>query len=117
MASWKYKGACVGFDYTIWFRTKTVAVAKRVCRICPVQAECLAHAIENEEEGVWGGTTAQERKEMTCLVSTTTELAFEPTTTITPTTVLPEETPTTTIEITPTTTETLTITSGRASST
>lgn len=36
--------------------------AKRVCRRCPVRAECLAYAIANDERyGVWGGKTEVER--------------------------------------------------------
>jgi len=32
------------------------AGAKEVCAACPVQAECLAYAVEHKEEhGVWGG--------------------------------------------------------------
>lgn len=29
--------------------------ARKFCLACPVIAECLAHALENEEEGTWGG--------------------------------------------------------------
>ncbi len=37
--------------------------AKRICGGCPVQAACLRWALENrEDEGVWGGTTADERR-------------------------------------------------------
>lgn len=42
---------------------ETIAAAKRVCSTCPVQAECLAHAMANPEVGVWGGTTEVERRE------------------------------------------------------
>ena len=39
--------------------------AKRVCSRCDVRAACLAHAIANRERfGVWGGTTAWERRRM-----------------------------------------------------
>lgn len=38
------------------------AKAVAVCRACPVQAECLAYALEHDERyGIWGGTTALER--------------------------------------------------------
>lgn len=34
----------------------TVAVAKGLCRSCPIQAECLRGALERQEPwGVWGG--------------------------------------------------------------
>lgn len=39
--------------------------AKRVCNNCPVIAECLTQAIENDEPfGVWGGYTARERHDI-----------------------------------------------------
>ena len=35
--------------------------AKRMCASCPVKAPCLAHALEFEDFGIWGGTTPEER--------------------------------------------------------
>lgn len=38
-------------------------IAKRICRGCPVQRECLAEALDNRIEfGVWGGMTERERR-------------------------------------------------------
>lgn len=39
-------------------------VAKAVCKGCPYLEECLAWALVNDEPGVWGGTTASERRSM-----------------------------------------------------
>lgn len=37
--------------------------AKQVCGSCPVKAECLAEALDNQIEwGVWGGMTERERR-------------------------------------------------------
>jgi WhiB family redox-sensing transcriptional regulator len=37
--------------------------AKAVCGECPVERECLAWALEtNQDAGVWGGTTEDERR-------------------------------------------------------
>lgn len=37
--------------------------AKAVCRTCPVNQECLEHALESKEAyGIWGGLTELERK-------------------------------------------------------
>ncbi len=37
--------------------------AKQVCLRCPVRAECLAEALDNQIEwGVWGGMTERERR-------------------------------------------------------
>ena len=36
--------------------------AKEVCSSCPYRLECLRLAIELDADGIWGGTTAGERK-------------------------------------------------------
>ena len=39
--------------------------AKRICRRCPLAAECLAWAIETRQDwGIWGGTTPAERRRL-----------------------------------------------------
>lgn len=39
------------------------AAAVRLCRTCPLRDSCAAHAIEEQEpHGVWGGTTAADRR-------------------------------------------------------
>ena len=44
--------------------------AIQVCRRCPVQLDCLEHALELEEAGVWnvlgiwGGMTVKERRSL-----------------------------------------------------
>ena len=39
--------------------------ALRICRHCPVQAECLEFALDTDQRwGVWGGTTEMQRAEM-----------------------------------------------------
>jgi WhiB family redox-sensing transcriptional regulator len=41
---------------------KRVAAAKALCRLCTGQRRCLAEAMAREEQfGIWGGTTPQER--------------------------------------------------------
>jgi len=38
--------------------------AKAICRVCPVQQTCLQFAYANDiRDGIWGGTTASERRE------------------------------------------------------
>lgn len=42
---------------------RNVREAKRLCRSCPVALLCLDYALSNYEVyGVWGGTSAKERK-------------------------------------------------------
>jgi WhiB family redox-sensing transcriptional regulator len=42
---------------------KKVSAAKLICAECPVVNECLDYAIRtNQDSGIWGGTTEDERK-------------------------------------------------------
>jgi WhiB family redox-sensing transcriptional regulator len=38
--------------------------ALRLCAACQVVEECLAHALDAGEQGIWGGTTARQRRAM-----------------------------------------------------
>ena len=64
---WRAKSACRGLDPTIFYPAtdddEEAAAAKAVCAVCPVQTDCLEHALgSREREGVWGGTTERERR-------------------------------------------------------
>lgn len=39
-------------------------IIKKFCRHCPVQTDCLQWAVEQREEGVWGGMTDEQRKKL-----------------------------------------------------
>lgn len=40
-------------------------MAKRACQSCPIQEQCLSYALKyKENEGIWGGLTAGERKKI-----------------------------------------------------
>lgn len=60
------QGSCYTLDPTIFYpegsdlRTKT-ATAKLICSSCPVTAECLKQAIDNNEWGIWAGSTMKQR--------------------------------------------------------
>ena len=67
--SWRDQARClrVGpwiFDYETETDQQLVDNAKKVCGRCPVQAECLAAALDGDEVGIWGGTTTRERAAM-----------------------------------------------------
>ncbi|GCD88075.1 WhiB family transcriptional regulator [Nocardioides sp. LS1] len=63
------QAACLDEDPDLFFPrgTRIAAMrqleeARRVCRRCPVTAECLALALRtNERHGMWGATTPDER--------------------------------------------------------
>jgi WhiB family redox-sensing transcriptional regulator len=61
---WASKAACVG-NSELFFednRPTLVRKAKSFCSVCVVKSQCLTHAIENGELGIWGGMTANERR-------------------------------------------------------
>ncbi|KAB7761203.1 WhiB family transcriptional regulator [Mycolicibacterium mucogenicum] len=74
---WRQRALCRDHDPDIWFpdpegiaghgaariRAEREAIAIPICEACPVQAECLAWALVNDQRfGVWGGKTEQERE-------------------------------------------------------
>jgi WhiB family transcriptional regulator, redox-sensing transcriptional regulator len=67
---WQLHGQCRGLDanetdetfYADRTSKKTTEFAKRICRTCPVIAECGTWALNNREMyGVWGGMDRFER--------------------------------------------------------
>lgn len=71
-ADWHDDAACRGHDPELWFTDrpgvpaeKLAEPAKKVCARCPVTGACLTWALANDEKwGVWGGLTAEERREL-----------------------------------------------------
>ena len=69
-ADWRAEAKCLGSNPDIFFPMgKTgeplaqAQAAKRVCEACLVRNPCLQFALEtNQETGVWGGTTEEERR-------------------------------------------------------
>ena len=64
---WLTQAACKGKPTSWWFPGKgDGAAAREICRTCPVQAECLTYALEDEPypEGIFGGTDEKERREI-----------------------------------------------------
>jgi WhiB family redox-sensing transcriptional regulator len=63
--SWQDQALCAQADPEEFFpeRGGSTREAKRVCRSCPVAAECLEFALANDERfGVWGGLSERERR-------------------------------------------------------
>jgi len=61
--TWQSLANCATTDPDIFLPVKgeSAAPAKRICAACDVRQQCLAYALENREQGVWGGTTTSER--------------------------------------------------------
>lgn len=71
--AWQAKGACRRLTPALFFDEigggegkEANERAKAVCATCPVCATCLEYAVSLRiEDGIWGGTTAKERR---CIV-------------------------------------------------
>lgn len=70
--SWRDRANCRDRETSFFFpelsargAAKQIAQVKAVCSLCPVSAECLAYAINNDEQhGIWGGLLPKERKKV-----------------------------------------------------
>jgi WhiB family transcriptional regulator, redox-sensing transcriptional regulator len=64
---WMSESLCAETDPDLFFPELGVVAfqAKKICAACDVKAQCLKYAIDNNEEhGVWGGLTPQQRRGM-----------------------------------------------------
>ena len=64
---WRSKGACQGLDAEIFYPDNEdhADFAISVCSECEVRIACLDYALDNrEQQGVWGATTARDRRRM-----------------------------------------------------
>jgi WhiB family redox-sensing transcriptional regulator len=69
---WSERAACRGTDPESWFadvrpghQDENITRLRRICAECPVRVECLNYALDNNEWGIWGGTTDDERRSRT----------------------------------------------------
>ena len=64
---WQDRALCAQTDPEAFFPEKggSTREAKKVCRGCEVQAECLEYALEHDERfGIWGGLSERERRRL-----------------------------------------------------
>jgi WhiB family transcriptional regulator, redox-sensing transcriptional regulator len=69
---WRNKASCRDTSPELFFPIGTTGLAldqidaaKQVCDACPVTHQCLEFALAtNQEAGVWGGTTEDERRRL-----------------------------------------------------
>ncbi len=67
---WWDLAACRGAEPELFFpisattaSASAVERAKLVCASCPVRSACLSYALDHrQEQGIWGGTTEDERR-------------------------------------------------------
>ena len=72
--SWQRQGLCLDYPDVSWFpdRGEATGPAKAICARCPVRGECLNYALSvgSSLQGVWAGTSQQERRRLGKIVST-----------------------------------------------
>ena len=69
---WRDLASCRFSDSSVFFPAgssgpalEVIEKAKSICATCPVQAECIAFALEaNQESGIWGGYAEDERRRL-----------------------------------------------------
>jgi WhiB family redox-sensing transcriptional regulator len=66
---WMDRSACRQADPELFFPVspagpgvRQTEAAKTVCRGCAVRINCLSYALQLMPEGIWGGTTQEERR-------------------------------------------------------
>jgi hypothetical protein len=65
--AWRTRGVCRSVDPEVFFPapSEPADAAVALCRTCEVQGACLAWALDvGDCHGVWGATTARERRAM-----------------------------------------------------
>jgi WhiB family redox-sensing transcriptional regulator len=65
---WMAQGACHGEDPELFFPIAAgradlprIRAAKAICQGCAVRAQCLSYGLATRQDGIWGGTTLEER--------------------------------------------------------
>jgi hypothetical protein len=62
---WAERAACRDSDTALFFAADEIslAIARRLCRSCPVRGQCAAYALASPDvTGVWGGLTEADRR-------------------------------------------------------
>jgi WhiB family transcriptional regulator, redox-sensing transcriptional regulator len=81
--TWRKNAICRDTDPDLFFPVGTTGYAlvqidkaKQVCDECPVQHDCLQYALDtNQDSGIWGGTSEEERRTMRRLLAGRTRAA------------------------------------------
>jgi WhiB family redox-sensing transcriptional regulator len=69
---WMHFAACEGMNTNQFFPEYNFLIEDRVlaaCDRCPVKQDCLDWALDNDEKGVWGGLTEEQRTQISTVRS------------------------------------------------
>ncbi|MCX4575658.1 WhiB family transcriptional regulator [Streptomyces sp. NBC_01571] len=68
---WELSAACRDVDPNVFFKKDSLSLARRTCRACPVQEECLdavlareSHVAKTQREGIFAALTGAQRWEV-----------------------------------------------------
>ena len=69
VSTWRDQARCRGVDPQVFHPSEedddAADAAKAICALCPVADSCLEFAVSTREnDGVWGGLTARERRRL-----------------------------------------------------
>ncbi len=61
---WYDDAACQGVDTELFYPEVggSSGATRALCDACPVRAECLQVALDNDLPGIWGGTSTNQRR-------------------------------------------------------
>src|ERR1700691_5888683 len=66
---WMAQGACQRADPDLFFPIAAgraglprIRAAKAICQGCAVRDPCLSYGLATRQDGIWGGTTLEERR-------------------------------------------------------
>lgn len=64
LPKWYASAACIGQDLDLFFEPELYHKAKEICKDCPVKEPCKEYGIENEQFGIWGGLSPEQRRKI-----------------------------------------------------
>lgn len=71
---WMKDAACRGLNTRAFFvnsrrQPRLTGLAIGLCNVCPVQLACYCYALVRNEQGIWGGSTEEERERVRALAT------------------------------------------------
>jgi len=73
---WRQHAKCRSSNPSLFIleRGEDYKSAIQVCNSCPVKDPCLRFALDNDEVGIWGGTSHKQRRRMKRVAKSSSEV-------------------------------------------